>query len=78
LLMRPSTITEVEEKILNWILNGLEGIDELATSMQAGLLPDGTPVDPVANKRFMKGALNVKKQIQRLHSQRLKKMGDEK
>jgi hypothetical protein len=73
-MSRPGSIIEVEARILYWILNELEGIDVLAISMQAGLLPDGTPVDPTANKRFMKGALNVKKQVERLHAQRVKKM----
>ena len=73
-MSRPGSIIEVEAKILYWILNELEGIDGLAISMQAGLLPDGTPVDPTANKRFMKGASNVKKQVQRLHAQRVRRM----
>lgn len=72
--MRPSSITEVEERILHWILHSLEGIDELAVSMAAGLKEDGSPIDSVANKRFLKGASNVKKQIERLHAQRVRKM----
>jgi hypothetical protein len=75
---RAKNTNEVEFHVLNYLLNGeganVKDLSALALKMGAGIKPDGQPIDPTAHKRFTKGVSNVKLQLERLLTQRKKKM----
>lgn len=75
---RAKNTNEVEFHVLNYLLNGdganITDLSSLALKMQAGIKPDGQPIDPVAHKRFTKGVSNIKEQLERLLLQRKRKM----
>jgi len=75
--MRPKTIHHAEFQILRFLLNGdganLGDLSTIATSMNAGLNPEG-PVDKTAHNRFNAAVKNIHAHINRRLEQMEKKI----
>jgi len=75
---RAKTRHHAEFQILTFLINGpnanMNGLDDLAHRMGAGLDDAGMPLDATAHKRFKAGMEEIHSQLQRLLKQRVKRI----
>lgn len=76
---RAKTRHHAELQILTFLINGpnanINGLEDLAQQMGAGVDDEGKPLDPTAHKRFKAGMGEIHSQLQRLLNQRVKRIG---